>query len=343
MKVLITGTAGFIGFHLVNKLAIEGFDITGIDNINDYYDVSLKYARLEEAGIEITRIKKSDSIQSKKFENYRFIKLDVTDKAELEKLFREQKFDYVIHLAAQAGVRYSLENPQAYIDSNITGFFNILDACRECPPRHLIFASSSSVYGNNTKVPFSTDDNTDNPVSLYAATKKSNEVMAYAYSSLYNIPMTGLRFFTVYGPWGRPDMAYFSFAKNIMEGKPIKVFAEGKLKRDFTYINDITEILYRLISIKPNADDSGTKFEIYNIGNDNPVTINEFILLLEKYLGKKAIKEYLPMQKGDVLQTHAEISELTKITGYRPVTKIEKGLQNFCEWFLTIKKNQYEN
>lgn len=345
-KILITGTAGFIGFHLVNRLTEENYDIYGLDNINDYYDVSLKYARLKKAGIDTTRInpdklgrkergiKGSGFIKSSKFENYKFIKLDLMDKTGLFELFRKEQFDYVVHLAAQAGVRYSLENPQAYIDSNITGFFNLLEVCREYPPKHLIFASSSSVYGNNDKVPFSEDDNTDHPVSLYAATKKSNEVMAHAYSSLYRIPITGLRFFTVYGPWGRPDMAYYSFAKNILEGKPIKVFAEGKLKRDFTYINDITESLFRIIEIAPPESKSRPKYRIYNIGNDNPVEVNEFISLLEKYLGKEAIKEYLPMQKGDVIQTHAEISILSETVKYKPIVKIDLGLSRFCDWFL---------
>ncbi len=371
-KILITGTAGFIGFHLVNRLTEENYDIYGLDNINDYYDVSLKYVRLEETGIDTTiinpdksgrkerGIKKSEEhrnkeqgsipisreaksaeskdkissfVQSSKFENYKFIRLDLCDKEGLAELFREQKFDFVIHLAAQAGVRYSLENPQAYIDSNITGFFNLLEACREYTPKHLIFASSSSVYGNNDKVPFSENDNTDHPVSLYAATKKSNEIMAHAYSSLYQIPITGLRFFTVYGPWGRPDMAYYSFAKNILEGKPIKVFAEGKLKRDFTYISDITESLFRIIDIIPSAGKSGVMFKIYNLGNDNPVEVNEFISLLEKYLGKEAIKEYLPMQKGDVIQTHAEISALSKVVKYKPIVNIDSGLSRFCDWF----------
>ncbi len=345
-KTLITGGAGFIGFHLIKRLLRDGCEVTGIDNINEYYDVNLKYARLNEAGISAERIdpdisgrkergiKKNVFIKSEKFENYKFLKLDLCDKEGLDVLFREQKFDFVIHLAAQAGVRYSLVNPQSYIDSNINGFFNLLEACREYPPKHFVFASSSSVYGNNDKVPFSEADDTNHPVSLYAATKKANEVMAHAYSSLYGIPMTGLRFFSVYGPWGRPDMAYYSFAKNILDGKPIKVFAEGKLKRDFTYIDDITESLTRITEIIPPAGKSGAKFRIFNIGNDNPVEVNEFISLLEKYLGKKAIIEYLPMQKGDVIQTHADISRLSGVVNYIPIVKIDSGLSRFCDWYL---------
>ncbi len=360
-KILITGTAGFIGFHLVNRLSEENYDIYGLDNINDYYDISLKHARLEETGIDTKKIQNLESriqnlesgtnkdekdninelefIQSWKFKNYRFIKLDLTDKDGLEKLFKKEKFDFVIHLAAQAGVRYSLVNPQTYIDSNITGFFNLLETCREYTPEHLIFASSSSVYGNNDKVPFSEDDNTDHPISLYAATKKSNEVMAHAYSSLYQIPITGLRFFTVYGPWGRPDMAYYSFSDNISSEKPIKLFNYGKLRRDFTYIDDIVEIIYRVITIEKNSEkENKAKFSLFNAGNSNPVELEYFVSLIEKYLGKKAIYEFTNMQKGDVHITYADNSNLTQYIEYQPRTDIETGLFEFIKWYKLFNK-----
>jgi UDP-glucuronate 4-epimerase len=329
-NILITGAAGFIGFHLVNRLINEGFEIVGLDNINDYYDPKLKYARLKETGIDVEDIYYGKYALSKKYANYQFIKLDIEDTSNLNKVFSDNQFDYVIHLAAQAGVRYSIDNPKVYIQSNINGFFNILECCRSFPIKHLIYASSSSVYGNNTKVPFSETDGVDNPISLYAATKKSNELMAHTYSHLYNIPTTGLRFFTVYGPWGRPDMAYFSFTKAILEQTPIKVFNNGKLSRDFTYINDIIEGVLGLID-KPN--NKKIPYALFNIGNNTPVTLESFISTLESYINKKAIKEYLPMQQGDVEKTWADISELTSATGYVPKTNLEEGLKVFVEWY----------
>ncbi|MFZ1704658.1 MAG: NAD-dependent epimerase [Saprospiraceae bacterium] len=330
MRILVTGAAGFIGFHLVNQLIKEGFEVVGLDNINDYYDPKLKYARLKEAGIEIDDIYYGKYAESKKFEKYHFIKLDIEDAINLNKVFSDNNFDYVCHLAAQAGVRYSIENPRLYIQSNIVGFFNILECCRNFPIKHLIYASSSSVYGNNSTVPFSETDNVDHPVSLYAATKKSNELMAHTYSHLYQIPTTGLRFFTVYGPWGRPDMAYFSFTKSIIEDKPIKVFNNGQMSRDFTFIDDIIEGIGRLLNKPPNDD---TAYQLFNIGNDHPVTLLHFITILEQILNKETIKEFLPMQAGDVVKTWANIDQLNTLTGYRPMTKIQDGLKNFVNWY----------
>ena len=339
-KILVTGSAGFIGFHLINRLVKGDHDITGIDNINDYYDVNLKYARLKESGIEGV-IATNQNVGSMIHNNYIFKRQDICNKEKLIELFREKKFDYVIHLAAQAGVRYSLINPQAYIDSNITGFFNLLEACKKYPPKHLIFASSSSVYGNNDKVPFSEDDNTDHPISLYAATKKSNEVMAHAYSSLYQIPITGLRFFTVYGPWGRPDMAYFSFSKNIIENKPIKLFHNGDLSRDFTYINDIIEILMRLIITDLKIGyETKVNYRLFNAGNSNPVQLMYFVSLLEEYLGRKAIIEFQEMQKGDVNITFADNSDLVNFVKYNFTTDIKEGLKTFVIWFQKYFKTQ---
>jgi UDP-glucuronate 4-epimerase len=337
MNILITGTAGFIGFHLVRRLVNENFDIVGLDNINKYYDTELKYDRLKETGISKDKIISSNRIKllrSENYKNYRFVKMDLLDKKNLLKLFEQEKFDYVVHLAAQAGVRYSLKNPQAYIDSNIVGFFNILEACRQNKPKHLIFASSSSVYGNNTEIPFSTSHKTDEPISLYAATKKSNEVMAYAYSSLYDIPTTGLRFFTVYGPWGRPDMAYYSFSKNIIEGKPIQVFNTGKLKRDFTYIDDIVKMIFKLIKVENiKSSQSKPKYKLFNIGNSKPVDLLYFISLLEKYLDKKAILKMEEMQKGDVRTTYSDCTEIINYLKYKPQVDIEVGLKKFINWF----------
>ncbi|GHT92505.1 NAD-dependent epimerase [Spirochaetia bacterium] len=337
MNILVTGTAGFIGFHLAERLCGAGHNITGIDNINDYYDVDLKYARLEYSGIQgHDNIPFGKRIQSAKFGNYSFIKTDITDKAGIEKLFTEEQFNCVIHLAAQAGVRYSLENPGAYINSNIGGFFNILEACRRHNTAHLIFASSSSVYGLNQKTPFSTADQTDRPASLYAATKKSNELMAFSYSHLYNIPTTGLRFFTVYGPWGRPDMAPFIFTKSVIEGKPVKVFNNGNMKRDFTYIDDIIEGITGLIDKIPPPSPAPCK--IYNIGCGRPVDLPTFIETIERSAGKKAHKEFLPMQDGDVPVTWADTKELAALTGYTPITGIETGIPKFIEWY----KSYYE-
>lgn len=328
-KYLITGCAGFIGFHLSNRLLLEGCEVVGLDNLNDYYDVTLKNARLA--------ILKTES-------KFTFIKASLEDTTAINKLFTENSFDAVINLAAQAGVRYSLENPRAYIDANIVGFLNILEACRHNKIGHLIYASSSSVYGANTKVPFSVHHNVDHPLSLYAATKKSNELMAHTYSHLYGMPVTGLRFFTVYGPWGRPDMALFLFTKAITEGKPIKVFNHGKMLRDFTYVDDIVEGIVRLTRKKPlpnpewtgaNPDPgtSSSPYRIYNIGNNQPVELSEFISILEKKLGKEAVKEYLPMQPGDVPRTYADVDDLMRDVGFKPSTSIEDGIGRFVEWY----------
>ena len=329
MKILITGAAGFIGFHLSKKLLDQSYQIIGIDNLNDYYNPSLKQSRLEILG---------------KYNNFNFHKVDLKDKAAVDNIFETYQPTHVINLAAQAGVRYSIENPYAYVDSNLIGFMNILEACRHYPVKHLIYASSSSVYGGNTVVPFSTEHQVDHPVSLYAATKKSNELMAHTYSHLYGIPTTGLRFFTVYGPWGRPDMAYYSFTKSILEGKPIKVFNHGKMERDFTYVDDIVEGIMRLIPMapEPNAEwneetgklsESTAPYKIYNIGNNSPVTLEYFISVLEDKIGKKAEKIYMDMQPGDVLRTYADVSDLEKAIGFKPQTSIEEGLEKFVEWY----------
>ncbi len=329
MRILITGSTGFIGYHLSSSILSKDCYVVGIDNMNDYYDVKLKDDRLE---------------QLEQNSNFCFYKVDLKDKQSIEKLFDEHHFDYVIHLAAQAGVRYSITNPYAYIDSNIMGFMNILEACRNHPVKHLIYASSSSVYGGNKVTPFSTDHNVDHPVSLYAATKKSNELMAHTYSHLFGIPTTGLRFFTVYGPWGRPDMAYFSFTDSIINDKSIKVFNHGNMERDFTYIDDIVEGIYKLIPLvpEPNPDwsdedgKSSTSFapyKIYNIGNNQPVKLERFISVLEEKIGKKANKIYMDMQPGDVLKTYADVSDLEDAVGFKPDTSIEEGLGKFVEWY----------
>lgn len=317
-KILVTGGAGFIGFHLTKRLLDLNYEVMAIDNLNDYYDVKLKEERL--------RILEKNS-------SFSFRKIDISNKEELENIFKENNFDIVINLAAQAGVRYSIEHPDSYIVSNIIGFYNILECCRNYPVKHLLFASSSSVYGKNKKVPYSTDDKVDQPVSLYAATKKSDELLAYAYSNLYNINVTGLRFFTVYGPYGRPDMAYFSFTKNIIDDKEIKVFNNGDMYRDFTYIDDIVEGIVKLLDKVPLEDENGVTYKIYNIGNNNPVKISKFIEILEKEIGKEAKKVYLPMQPGDVYQTYADITDLTKETGFVPKTSLEEGLNKFVNWY----------
>jgi len=343
MKILVTGTAGFIGYHLANRLAVEGFDVIGLDNVNNYYDVSLKYGRLKEAGI-FDEIEYGKLVLSRKYGNYSFIKLDLKDKENLDKLFREEGFNAVCHLAAQAGVRYSLKNPYSYIDTNIYGFLNILEACRNFECLNLCFASSSSVYGLNKKQPFSEKDNVDHPISLYAATKKSNELMAHTYSYLYGLKTTGLRFFTVYGPWGRPDMALFKFVKNILEDKPIDVYNYGKMERDFTYIDDIIEGVVRVIkdpakpnkewdALNPDPSSSKVAYRIYNIGNNSPVNLVDFIEIIEKVLGKKAKKNFLPMQPGDVESTYADVSSLRKDLDYKPFTPPEVGVRRFVEWY----------
>ncbi len=327
MKILITGAAGFIGMHTVQKMAALGHEVIGLDNINAYYETDLKYARLAELGI-----KREDLEYNKKVNgnpNIHFVLLDIQDAGNLNSLFAKQKFDVVIHLAAQAGVRYSITNPRDYIDSNIIGFYNVLEACRNFPLQHLVFASSSSVYGNTNMVPFSEKQNTDFPVSFYAATKKSNEVMAHSYSELYKMKITGLRFFTVYGPWGRPDMAPTLFAKAGMEGKPIKVFNEGNQSRDFTYIDDIVQGI-QIVAQKPPAE---TNFRMLNIGNGNPVNLMEFIQLLELNIGKTFQYNMMPAQDGDVQSTYADVSEIQKL-GYKTTTSLELGIPKFVDWFL---------
>lgn len=327
-KILVTGAAGFIGFNLTRKLLKLGHEVVGIDNLNNYYDVELKKNRL-------------NVLRSAKFT---FYKIDISNKKNLYDVFAEEKPDIVVNLAAQAGVRYSLENPQAYLDSNLQGFLNILECCRKFPVEHLVYASSSSVYGGNKKVPFSTNDNVDHPVSLYAATKKSDELMAHVYSHLFGIPTTGLRFFTVYGPWGRPDMAYFSFTKNIVAGKPIKIFNNGKMKRDFTYIDDIVEGITRVIGNPPVKNEnwsaatqgissSWAPYKIYNIGNNHPVELMKFIEILEQKIGKTAIKEYYGMQPGDVTQTYADIEDLKQSVDFSPSTELGVGIGKFIEWY----------
>lgn len=350
MKILITGTAGFIGFHLAKYLLERGDEVIGIDNINDYYDVNLKYSRLAETGIYSAESSNGKLIQSEKYPLYRFAKIDLTDKAAIDELVGAEKLDAVCNLAAQAGVRYSILNPQAYIDSNIHGFLNILEACRHHDIEHLVYASSSSVYGLNENMPFSTHNNVDHPVSLYAASKKSNELMAHTYSHLFNIPTTGLRFFTVYGPWGRPDMAPVLFTKAITEGKAIKVFNNGQMKRDFTYIDDIVEGIVRVIDnppagnrewngMKPDPATSKAPYRIFNIGRGEPVDLMEFIGAIENNLGVEAKKEFLPMQDGDVAATWADVEDLENILGYQPKVSVDEGISQFISWYL----NYYES
>lgn len=330
MPILITGAAGFIGMSLSKRLLEEGNKIIGLDNLNDYYDVQLKKDRLEIL---------------KENENFTFYQLDLADRQAVEDCFAKENVDVVINLAAQAGVRYSLKNPHAYVDSNLVGFVNILEGCRHHKIKHLIYASSSSVYGANTKMPFSTNDGVNHPVSLYAATKKSNELMAHAYSHLYDIPTTGLRFFTVYGPMGRPDMAYFSFTKKILAGEPIKIFNNGEMMRDFTYIDDIVDGIVRLLDHPPKANPefdrenpipsaSYAPYKIYNIGNNQPIKLMDFIETLEKHIGIEAKKEFLPMQAGDVKATYADIDDLQQTTGFKPTTTIDDGLKQFVDWYM---------
>lgn len=329
MKILVTGAAGFIGMHTSRRLLDRGDTVVGIDNLNDYYDPGLKQARL-------------DSLVP--MPGFRFERIDVADRAAIEQLFSTEGFDRVIHLAAQAGVRYSLQNPQAYGESNLTGFLNILEACRHHKTGHLVYASSSSVYGGNTKMPFSEDDPVDHPVSLYAATKKANELMAHAYSHLYRIPTTGLRFFTVYGPWGRPDMAYYSFVRDIFEGRPIQVFNHGRMMRDFTYIDDIVDGVVATLDrpaqpdaafdpMLPNPGSSGAPFRVFNIGNQHPVQLMEFIQTLEDAVGKKAVMDFKPMQPGDVVATYADVSKLEAWTGVHPTVALKDGIGQFVEWY----------
>ena len=348
MKILVTGTAGFIGFHQAKRLIARGDSVIGLDVINDYYDINLKFNRLEDTGIKRS-LEYGKLVQSSKHKNYQFIQLDLNDKEGMDRLFKEQKFDRVCHLAAQAGVRYSLTNPEAYIESNISGFLNILEACRHNSVGHLAYASSSSVYGANESLPFSTSDNIDHPISLYAASKKSNELMAHVYSHLFKVPTTGLRFFTVYGPWGRPDMALFIFTKAILEDKPIPVFNYGKMLRDFTYVDDIVEGITRVIDNPPKGnsnwngkdpDPSTSKapFKVYNIGNNAPVRLMSFIEAIENKLGKTAEKEMLPLQAGDVPETYADVQDLIDDLGYKPSTDIQTGIDNFIDWYLDYFK-----
>lgn len=330
LRILVTGAAGFIGYHLCTRLVADGYHVVGLDNLNDYYDVGLKKARLEQL------------LSSGRC--FEFHKVDICDLKAVESRFAEARPETVFHLAAQAGVRYSLENPQAYIDSNITGFLNILECCRRNNTGHLMFASSSSVYGANTKMPFSVRDNVDHPISLYAATKKANELMAHSYSHLYGIPVTGLRFFTVYGPWGRPDMAIFAFTKAILEGKPIRLFNFGRMKRDFTYVDDVVEVLVRLITLVPQGTTDWFKsgldpsigpspYRLYNVGNGNPVDLARLVTALENSLGRKAATELVPMQLGDVPETYADIGDLAEKIGFRPCTEIEQGIEQFARWY----------
>ncbi|SFG33155.1 NAD-dependent epimerase [Pontibacter chinhatensis] len=344
MKILVTGSAGFIGFHLVKRLLDRGDEVLGLDNINDYYEVELKYGRLNEVGILKEDIEEGKLTQSRKFSNYRFVKEDLTNKDFLLSLFKRESFDAVINLAAQAGVRYSLEKPDEYISSNIQGFLSVLESCRHYPVKHLVYASSSSVYGTNTKVPFSINDKIDTPISLYAASKKANELMAHAYSHLYSIPTTGIRFFTVYGPWGRPDMALFLFTRQIIEGKPIQVFNNGEMRRDFTYIDDIVEGIVRILD-KPavpkvllsdyeeNTLEARAPYKIYNIGNSYPILLTSFIDALEEAIGIEAQRQYLPLQPGDVLSTWADVDELIKDFDYQPKTDLKTGIGEFVAWY----------
>lgn len=331
MKLLVTGAAGFIGFHVAQILLERGDDVVGLDNLNDYYDVSLKQARLEIL---------------KRHPNFSFVKLDLADRVRMPELFAAEKFERVVHLAAQAGVRYSLKNPLAYIDSNVVGFANILEGCRHNGVQHLVYASTSSVYGANTKMPFSVHQNVDHPLSFYAATKKANELMAHTYAHLYNLPVTGLRFFTVYGPWGRPDMALFLFTKNILAGEPIDVFNYGNHRRDFTYVDDIAQGVVRSLDRvatgnrswngdEPDPGTSKAPYRLYNIGNNQPVELMRYIECIEQSLGKKAQKNLLPLQQGDVPDTFADIDDLVRDVGYRPATPIEEGVRRFVEWYVS--------
>ena len=330
MKVLVTGAAGFIGYFTTRRLAEEGHEVVGIDNLNDYYTPALKLGRLAAAGIRAAAPEYNRELRSDRYPNYRFLRLDVTDSEGIRELFRRERFDTVCHLAAQAGVRYSLENPQAYIDSNMSGFLQILEACRRFPVRHLVYASSSSVYGDNAKVPFSEEDRCDDPASFYALTEKANEAMALVYAKRFGIPATGLRFFTVYGPWGRPDMAPILFARAICHGEPIQVFNHGEMYRDFTYVEDIVEGVVRVLHRAPEGE---PPHALYNIGCSHPILLMDFIRTLERALGQQARLEMRPMQPGDVVRTYADTSRLEQKFGYRPATSLEEGIARFVAWF----------
>jgi UDP-glucuronate 4-epimerase len=344
-KVLVTGSAGFIGMHTVLRLLNEGYEVVGLDNINDYYQVQLKWDRLAETGIDNGRISEGRLVQSTKYPGYRFVKLDLHNREGILRLFRDEKFDYVINLAAQAGVRYSLENPYVYTDSNVTGFLHILEGCRQNPVKHLVYASTSSVYGLNTDTPFSEQSPTEHPMSLYAATKKANEMMAHSYSHLFRIPTTGLRFFTVYGPWGRPDMALFLFTDAILNDKPIKVFNGGDMLRDFTFVDDIVAGVALSMrrpaepdtswdGASPAIPTSSAPYRIFNIGNSTPVKLTAYIEEIERCLGKEAIKQMMPMQPGDVPATHADVSALSDYVEYKPTVSIGTGVKKFTDWYL---------
>lgn len=344
MKLLITGTAGFIGYHLVKRMLPYADEIIGLDSINDYYDIDLKYARLEDTGIKKKDIEVHKKVQSTLYKHYSFIQADIADKDFILELFEREKFDYVCNLAAQAGMPYSITHPYAYLHSNMAGFLNIIEGCRHNTVKHLVYASSSSVYGLNKKMPFSVSDNVDHPVSLYAASKKTNELMAHTYSHLYRLPTTGLRFFTVYGQWGRPDMSLYIFTKAIIEGKPIDVYNGGKMARDFTYIDDITESIKRIVFNIPQGDPawqgltpdpavSEAPYRLYNIGNNNPVQLIDFIRIIENNIGKKAIMNFLPMRQGDVAETWADTSHLVKDICFQPSTSLERGVSACITWY----------
>ncbi|WP_179367664.1 NAD-dependent epimerase [Winogradskyella forsetii] len=334
MKILVTGAAGFIGYYVSKVLLSKGHQVVGLDNINDYYDIDLKFARLNELGIDKNEASEFNVLSQSKSGDFTFVRMNLENREELPKLFKKEQFDIVCNLAAQAGVRYSLENPETYVDSNLVGFLNILECCRNNAIKHLVYASSSSVYGMNKKIPFSTDDNVDHPISLYAATKKSNELMAHTYSHLFKIPTTGLRFFTVYGPWGRPDMAMFLFTDAIVNDRPIKVFNHGNMERDFTYIDDIVEGVVRIIEKSPaKRKESNNLYKVYNIGNNNSVKLLDFIKEIELNLDKVATKNMMEMQPGDVERTWADVDELIMDYDYRPNTSIKHGVKSFIDWF----------
>ncbi|TDQ31176.1 NAD-dependent epimerase [Zeaxanthinibacter enoshimensis] len=335
MKILVTGAAGFIGYHVAKKLLEAGHEVVGLDNINDYYSPQLKYDRLKELGIQQNAAAEFLSpCSSQSWSAFKFVRMQLEDRVALPTLFKEENFDVVCHLAAQAGVRYSLENPESYIDSNIVGFLNILECCRHHEIEHLVYASSSSVYGLNKEVPFKVSDSVDHPISLYAASKKSNELMAHTYSHLFNIPTTGLRFFTVYGPWGRPDMALFLFTDAIIKGEPIQVFNHGKMERDFTYIDDIVNGITKIVEGEiASRHESNQLYKVYNIGNNNSVKLMDFIEAIENSVGKKAEKKLMPIQPGDVIRTWADVSELIRDYKYRPNTEVKTGVDKFVRWF----------
>lgn len=351
MKFLVTGTAGFIGFHLASQLLERGDEVVGLDSINDYYDITLKYERLRQNGIDKSAITYNAMVKSSTKANHSFIQLELSDKINLNDLFAREQFDVVVNLAAQAGVRYSITNPEVYVDSNIVGFSNILECSRHNNVKHLVYASSSSVYGLNEAVPFSTSQNVDHPMSLYAASKKSNELMAHVYSHLFNLPTTGLRFFTVYGPWGRPDMALFIFTKSILSGTPIPVFNHGNMVRDFTYVDDIVKGVIKVIENppvenkswdpkNPDPSTSNAPYKLYNIGNNSPVTLLDFINAIEQELGIEAKKDFLPIQAGDVPATYADVSDLVANVNYKPDTTIKEGIKQFISWYKSYYKVQ---